>query len=117
MRDELGRFVKGQHYSVATEFKKGRINLNKKQIKKVCGCGKIFYVKPSLNRVKFCSRSCAGKKRILGENNPLWRGNKVGYRPLHLWVERQLGKAKKCSNDITHKSSRYHWANISGEYR
>jgi hypothetical protein len=27
-----------------------------------------------------------------------------------------LGKARKCSNDITHPG-RYGWANISGEYR
>ena len=39
------------------------------------------------------------------------------YTRLHLWVSRELGKAYYCSNDSAHKSTRYHWANISGEYR
>ena len=39
------------------------------------------------------------------------------YTRLHLWVNRQLGKANHCSVDETHKSTRYHWGNISGEYK
>lgn len=45
-----------------TTFKKGMLPHNKKDdIKKYCKCGKIFFVKPSLDRVKSCSRSCAKK--------------------------------------------------------
>lgn len=54
---------------------------------------------------------------LRGERHHAWKGNKVGYRPLHLWVERQLGKANYCSNNKSHISTRYHWANISGEYK
>ena len=39
------------------------------------------------------------------------------YTRLHLWVNKQMGKASYCSNDSSHKSSRFHWANISGEYK
>lgn len=52
-----------------------------------------------------------------GKNNYLWKGDNVGYRTLHCWVQRHLGKAQGCSNDPTHKSARFHWANISGEYK
>ena len=54
---------------------------------------------------------------LVGKNNPQWKGDNVGYRSLHRWVERKLGKAAECINDLTHKSTRYHWANISKEYK
>lgn len=50
-----GSFIKGQPASNKTVW-----------IKKVCKCGKEFSVKPSLDRVKTCSRSCAVKGRISG---------------------------------------------------
>ena len=46
-----------------------------------------------------------------------WKGNNVSYRNLHRWVERWLGKAKKCMKNLNHKSTRYHWANISHKYK
>lgn len=52
-----------------------------------------------------------------GESHWLWAGDKVTYRTLHKWVERWLGKANHCSNDISHQSTRFHWANISKEYK
>ena len=30
---------------------------------------------------------------IRGENNPAWKGDKVGYSGLHKWIESKLGKA------------------------
>lgn len=53
----------------------------------------------------------------LGEKNHLWKGDNVGYRTLHEWVERHLGKAIMCMKNSLHKSTRYHWANISKEYK
>lgn len=111
------------------------------KLKIKCGvCKKKFFCYKSDNR-KFCSRKCfllsrIGKpswnKGLIGYNKKYPRNkewcqniskskmkddNKVGYRALHEWVEKHLGKASKCSNNINHKSSRYHWANISGEYK
>lgn len=57
------------------------------------------------------------KGRPTGENNNNWKGDNVSYRNLHRWIERKLGKAEKCMNNLNHKSRRYHWANISGEYK
>ena len=61
-------------------------------------------------------RSCYFKQ-MSGENNPDWKGDSVGYRGIHKWIQAQLGKATKCMIDSTHKSTRYHWANISKEYK
>lgn len=60
------------------------------------------------------------EKRIsqfTGVNHWCWKGDKASYRSLHKWVERSLGKANHCENNSNHISSRYHWANISGEYK
>lgn len=39
-----------------------------------------------------------------------------GYRGIHNWVERTLGKPKLCEHCETTTAKRYHWANISGKY-
>lgn len=58
-----------------------------------------------------------GKKQlsITGEKHYLWSGNMVGYRALHTWINKNLGKASKCING--HIAKRYCWANKSGEYK
>lgn len=56
--------------------------------------------------------------QLAGENNPCWKGEKVGYFALHTYIAKHLGKPKKCSicgTQDPHK--RYHWANKSGEYK
>ena len=54
-------------------------------------------------------------KRFFGEKSPVWKGSKVKYRGLHMWVESKFGKPKICSNcKIT--SAKFHWANKSGQY-
>ena len=59
-----------------------------------------------------------GKKfpQTSGENNHNWKGDKVGYRVLHKWVERRLGKPQCCDKCGDIKKHRYHWANKSGKY-
>lgn len=46
-----------------------------------------------------------------------WKGEKVGYRALHMWVAKHRGKASSCTVNVKHQSSRFHWANISQEYK
>lgn len=53
---------------------------------------------------------------LTGDKNSNWKGNDVGYDALHDWVNRCLGKAQSCSFNKTHKATRYHWANVSGDY-
>lgn len=54
-----------------------------------------------------------------GENHYKWKGDKVGYRSLHAWVAKKLGRPNKCDNcKIKSDKFRYfHWSNISGKYK
>lgn len=58
-------------------------------------------------------------KAITGENSKVWRGDNVGYRALHNWVEHYLGKPRKCegcgNDNLSHRQ--YHWANKSRLYK
>lgn len=62
-----------------------------------------------------------GKKRpdISEENSESWKGDKVGYRGLHQWVQKHLGKPGTCEHCATTGLSgrRIHWANISHKYK
>lgn len=90
-------------------------------------CSKDCYTKsqiggklsPNARRVAIETLNKWKLKRIQslpkGERNYQWKGDNVGYRGLHYWIERQLGKASKC-NKCYNSSKRYHWHNISGEY-
>lgn len=50
------------------------------------------------------------------EENYKWKGDKVGYWGIHSFIERKLGKPKKCEIcGIT--IGRFHWHNINGKYR
>ena len=54
-----------------------------------------------------------------GENSFNWKGDDVGYRALHRWIEGQLGQPTTCEDcgktDLT--GHFIHWANLSGEYK
>lgn len=53
-----------------------------------------------------------------GEKNPAWRGDNVGYRAIHKWVQRKLGKPNECvSCGKIATGHQMHWANISDEYK
>ena len=98
-------------------------------------CGKDYEVKPSrVSESKCCSRQCHGEylskkytgvKRSIewrknmseskkGEKHPLWKGNKVGYKSLHQWLSRTIGKATKCG--ICNSENNVEWSNISKKY-
>lgn len=53
------------------------------------------------------------------ESHPGWKGDEVGYRALHRWVEKRRGKPYYCEHcfktDLPHRQ--YHWANKSHEYK
>ena len=55
---------------------------------------------------------------FLGDKNHNWKGDKVGYRCLHLWVQRKLGKASQCEHCGKQKTTpkSINWANISRKY-
>ena len=53
------------------------------------------------------------------EKSVKWKGDKVGYRALHLWIENKRGKPHYCEHckksNLSHRC--YHWANKSKEYK
>lgn len=53
-----------------------------------------------------------------GSEHPLFKGDKVGYRGLHYWIGRELGKPMLCELcRVTNlKPRQFHWANRSGRY-
>ena len=55
------------------------------------------------------------KEDVAGEKNVNWKGDKVGYSGLHTWLQRNYGKAEKCSKCGSNKNVQ--WANISGDYK
>ncbi|MEK7180656.1 MAG: hypothetical protein AAB706_04220, partial [Patescibacteria group bacterium] len=57
------------------------------------------------------------RRIVSGILSPHYKGNKVGYWGIHDWLKVYFGKANCCENDSNHKSSRFEWANLSGEYK
>lgn len=108
-------------------------------------CGKIRFIFPILlkkGRGKYCSVSCArrdnppnwmhqnyeGRGRKIGdaiikgnwreERASAWKGDKVSYWGLHLWVNKHLGHPDTCIRcGKKGTGHRMHWSNISGEYK
>jgi len=51
---------------------------------------------------------------MFGDKNPMWRGDKVGYRHLHRWVNTHLPKPELCQ--ICNIKPSYDLANKTGIY-
>lgn len=56
---------------------------------------------------------------IKQDKHPNWKGDKVGYTGLHMWVYSQLGKPGDCENcgKTGLSGKQIHWANASHEYK
>lgn len=54
-------------------------------------------------------------ERQKAENNPNWKGEKVGYRGIHQWVKKYLHKPELCQ--MCNRVPSYDLANISGKYK
>jgi len=91
---------------------KGRI----KSVKLICkNCGKYYhpfshYIK---TKSKFCSNKCQGEY-YSEENSYNWKGNKVGYKQFHYWVNKKNSKPELCED--CGKSRKLELANISGKH-
>ena len=93
--------------------------------RKCIECGNTFNT--TLTEIKrggglTCSRECYYKRfrKIVkkGSDSPNWKGDNVGKTALHNWVEKNLGKPKKCEIcGTTDPNKIYDWANISQEYK
>lgn len=56
-------------------------------------------------------------KGLVGEKNPIWKGDAVGYGALHDWVVLHKGSPKLCEQCETIEAKKYEWANISKVYK
>ena len=76
--------------------------------------GEISY--PFLGKTK---DNCLALKKIseahMNQKNHNWKGDKVGYHALHIWVKNHKPKLELCEN--CNKYPPYDLANISGEYK
>lgn len=93
--------TKGLTKANSGSFIKGMIAKNAKpKIEKTCKCGSIFFVKPSLDRVKSCSQSCA-KKGVVSGN----KGKKASEETRQKQRLAKLGKTGElCPNYIKDRS-------------
>jgi len=56
-----------------------------------------------------------GTNKFSGKNNPMWKGDKVGYSALHEWVHKKLAKPLACN--LCSEVKPLDLANKSGEYK
>ena len=55
-----------------------------------------------------------GKK--LGKDNPMWKGDNIGYAAIHIWLQVNFGVASKCEAlDCVGASQHYEWALLKGK--
>jgi hypothetical protein len=59
------------------------------------------------------------KGKTLGTKNYAWKGDKVSYRSLHLWIYYHKGHPSTCEHckKTSLKAQEIHWASLSGEYK
>ena len=103
-RNSKGHFIKGSY--VGFGFKKKHKPWNKN----------LKGIHLSL-KSEFKKGLIPWNKGLPEDLSKLWKGNDVGYYGLHSWVEKHLGKPKKCELCKTTKDTIYHWSNKNHEYR
>ena len=52
-----------------------------------------------------------------GERSFFWKGDFIGNRGVHLWVEKWKGKPQRCEMCGTKENRVYNWANVDHKYR
>ena len=54
--------------------------------------------------------------KLVGENNPNWKGNRIGYYGIHKWLSSTFGKANKCENlDCKKLFNKFEWAKLKSK--
>ena len=90
---EKGWFKKGIKNNPDGEFKKGH---------------KIVWTKKMREK---------GRIKKLGEKNPNWQGDDVGYNGVHQWIYKKLGTPNYCEICKRTDKKKYHWANKDHTYK
>jgi len=102
MRDENGRFIKGNKAWWQITGSKLR------------NTGRTWITKLRKSDPEFENKRLLAIPR--GENHPNWKGEDVGYHALHDWVRKTLGVPRKCDYCGDKNRKMYHWANLSRCY-
>ncbi|MEK9208255.1 MAG: hypothetical protein AAB922_07235 [Patescibacteria group bacterium] len=110
-------FKKGHRISPETEFKKG--NKHRYYGKSSPALGKHWTLSETTKDKMSKVQKGIPHPNIADELHPLWKGDNVGYRGLHYWVQRNLGKPDTCEDCGKNGLSgrKIHWANISKKYK
>lgn len=115
-------YWKSKTYEKMSKRMKGNLIWKKRRNRKLSDETKIkisvAHLGKRLSKKHIKNLKKADRSKTTGINNYLWKGEKVGYRCLHLWVQRHLGKAKKCEHcGIVGSGHKIHWANINHKYK
>lgn len=125
MRNARGQFIEGEY--VGFGFASGHVPWNKgsaisEETRQKLRLAKLGKKNPKhsewLKAHPINYWKGRNKPEFTGSGNPQWKGNEVGYRALHIWVESKLGKPSKCEHCNTDglTQRKIHWANKSGQY-
>lgn len=115
-------------------MKKGSINphLYKARIGICPVCKKTFRATKDFKerKQKYCSAICyreiwvktirprmKDNPGLIGELNPSWKGDNVGYWGIHVWIQKQLGKPNKCEHCNLTNCKKYEWASKNHSYK
>jgi len=96
-------------------------NYKKSQVISCIICGKkhkAYHANIKRGKGKYCSKECWLKdasRRMIGEKNILWKGDKVKYHSLHKWIDFHKEKTNRCS--ICRKNKKTVWANKDNSYK
>lgn len=103
-----GRWLKGRKLSEETKKKMSEVAKRK-------GFGKWMIGRTP--HEDFLKRQQKGL--ITGEKHASWRGDKVSYAGLHMWIKKVLGSPPACvyCNFSSTNNRKIHWANKSGDYK
>lgn len=97
---------RGVHVAPETEFQPGH-PYGKRFVKGDRASPQTEFKKGERHGIQWKKGESLGGK---GTNFP-------GYHSLHYWVRKTLGKPGLCTYCKTTEAKKYHWANISGEYK
>ncbi|MDA2921718.1 NUMOD3 domain-containing DNA-binding protein [Patescibacteria group bacterium AH-259-L07] len=104
----------GKHHTEESKIKMSKAHTGKKLSEE----HRINMSKALKGRKKSEEHKRNISKAQLGEKNHLWKGDKVGYRALHRWVEKWKGKPTQCEHckEDGLIDKQINWANKSGNY-
>lgn len=81
--------------------------------------GKHWVLGENTRKKMSLARKGKPNPKIKDDKHHAWKGDDVGYRGLHYWIQRNLGKPETCKHCGVKglHGRKIHWANISQKYK